>query len=292
MMALIEGMRPRQWVKNAVVPAALLFALGDQSQTIDATAIGRAAIAFALFCLASSAVYLLNDVKDRELDRLHPTKRFRPIADGRLSARTALFAAGFLGLFAIGAGWVLAPRFGVIIAVYLVMQIAYTHGLKRVPVADVLTIAGGFILRAYGGAIAISVVISHWLLICTGLLALFLGFCKRRHEKVVLKDLKDQARPVLQHYSERGLDQLIALMAGATLTAYLLYTLSPDTLEKFGHHRLVITIPLVALGLWRYYRLVYQHEKGGRPEQVLLTDIPLLSIVACFGATALWAFLW
>jgi len=285
-------MRPRQWIKNAIVPAALLFALGDQEQTIDGPAVLRAAAAFCLFCLASSAVYLLNDVKDRDLDRLHPTKRLRPIAAGRLSIRTALMGAGFAAVLSVGLGGLLTPRFGLIVALYLIMQVAYTHGVKRIPVADVLTIAAGFILRAYGGAVAIQVTISHWLLLCTGLLALFLGFCKRRHEKVVLKDLKDQARPVLQHYTEAGLDQLIALVGGATLTAYLLYTLSPDTLEKFGNHRLVATIPFVALGLWRYYRLVYQHEKGGRPEQVLLTDIPLLSIVACFGATALWAFLW
>ena len=289
MIALVEGMRPRQWIKNAVVPAALLFAIGDPSQSIGGPEVVRAAVAFLLFCLTSSAVYLMNDIRDRELDRLHPVKKDRPIASGRLSVLVASIAAAVLAVGSVGGGSTLGIRFSIVLATYLVLQWAYTHALKRVPVADVSVIATGFVLRAYGGAVAIPVQISYWLLVCTGLLALFLGFCKRRHEKVVLKDLKDTARPVLAQYTEAGLDRLITLVAGATVTAYLLYTVSPDTVAKFGHRQLVWTVPFVAGGLWRYYHLVYRKDLGGRPEHVLLTDLPLLAVLAGYGAVALWA---
>lgn len=289
--AHLVALRPHQWTKNGLVFAAFFFALGDQGQDVGLPEFWRVLMATALFCLASSAVYLVNDVRDRELDRKHPTKRFRPIAAGSVQVRTALLMSAVLCVGSLVAAWWLSPKYLAVLAGYLVMQVAYTLYLKKIPLVDVVVIATGFILRAVAGAVAINVVISSWLLVCTFLLAAFLGLSKRRHEKVVLADLKATTRPSLEKTSGKLLDRLIMVTAGLAALAYSLYTVAPDTVLKFGSRKLAFTIPFVLLGLWRYFHLVYRREEGGRPEKVLLTDPPMIAIVLLYGATLLGLFL-
>lgn len=290
---LIRAMRPKQWTKNAVVLAAFVFALGDPAQGLDpARDLAMALAAAAMFCLASSAVYLFNDLRDVELDRLHPEKRRRPIASGALRPATArAAAAGLLGVSLAGS-WLIAPALFGILAAYLVLQAAYTLKLKQIALLDIFVIASGFVLRAMAGGYAIGVAISPWLLLCTLLLALFLALCKRRQEHVHAETGDARTRPALQEYDERLLDQLVAMTGGATLLSYALYTFAPETVAKFGSHKLGFTIPFVLFGLFRYLDLVYRHKKGERPEQVLLTDLPLLITVGLYGLTALALMVW
>ncbi|MFO1491310.1 MAG: UbiA prenyltransferase family protein [Kiritimatiellia bacterium] len=285
----LVALRPHQWTKNSVVAAAYVFALGDRHQTLPANALWITLAITACFCLASSAIYLVNDVRDIELDRLHPTKRFRPIAAGQVRIPTALLMSAALAATALAVSRWIQPLACLPVAAYLVKQLGYSMGLKRIAYLDVILIATGFVLRALGGALALGpdVSISHWLLICTFLLALFLGFSKRRHEKVTLGGLKDNARPSLRQVDEKTLDSVILLAAGATLTAYALYTIAPETVAKFGSRKLAWTIPFVAMGLWRYFHLVYRREEGGRPERVLLTDPAMIGILAAYTATIL-----
>jgi 4-hydroxybenzoate polyprenyltransferase len=188
-------------------------------------------------------------------------------------------------LFGLAGAWMIGRELFAVVAGYLALQMVYTYGLKAVVFLDLFIIAAGFVLRALAGAVAIHVTISPWLLLCTLLLALFLALCKRRHEKVVLNDIEGQTRPSLRQYDERLPDQLIAIVGAATVVCYALYTLWPDTVAKFGTHRLGFTIPFVLFGIFRYLDLVYRHEEGGRPEQTLLTDPPLLVNIALYGAT-------
>lgn len=285
LIGIWRSLRPKQWTKNVVVLAALVFAAGDRSQQIDVNQLWLALGAAAVFCLVSSAVYLFNDIRDVDLDRAHPTKRLRPIAAGEVSPGAAR-ATGFIMLaVGLGGAWLMGPSLFAVIAAYLVLQVCYTYGLKKVALVDLFIIATGFVLRALAGAVAIEVLISPWLLLCTLLLALFLALCKRRHELVVIDDSAGDTRPSLRDYDQRLLDQLISIMAAATVVCYALYTLSPETVEKFGTSRLGFTIPFVIFGLFRYLDLVYRHEKGGRPEQILLTDIPLMVDLLLYGIT-------
>lgn len=289
--SVIRALRPKQWTKNAVVLAALVFALGDVQQGLArgnlAHVIFLAVGAAVLFCLASSAVYLINDIRDVELDRAHPVKCKRPIAAGELSTSAASLIAGMLFVVALAGAWILDRNFCAVLAAYLALQVAYTFGLKQMALLDIFIISTGFVLRALAGALVIHVRISPWLLICTFLLALFLALCKRRHELVALKDTSGNTRASLRQYDRHLLDALIPLTGAATLVCYSIYTLWPETVEKFGTTNLSFTIPLVAFGLFRYLDLVYRQEKGGRPEQLLLTDIPLLATVAIYGLTVL-----
>ena len=288
---VLRALRPKQWTKNAVVSAAYVFALGDQTLEMPAGALTGTVLAVLLFCLSSSAVYLINDVRDYDRDRLHPTKKYRVIPSDRVPRSLATVLSMILAVLApVTAALLLTPAYAMVLVAYLIMQAAYTAGLKHVAFVDVLIISTGFVLRALGGALAISVPISRWLLVCTFLLSLFLALSKRRHEKVILSELKDEARPSLKGYTEEWLDRLILLVSGATVTAYLLYTISPDAAAKFGDQRLAATVPFVVFGIGRYWHLVYREEKGGRPERVLLTDIPTLANLALYGATLLILF--
>jgi len=284
-VTVLKALRPKQWTKNAVVLAAFIFAVGDRQQQIGFSAFWVALQAAMLFSLTSSGVYLLNDVWDREWDRAHPTKKWRPIASGALPVATALSLSAVLLAAGLVGAWLVAPGLFHVVAGYVLLQVAYTFGLKRIALVDLFVIAAGFVLRALAGGVAIDVVISPWLILCTLMLALFLALCKRRHEIVVLADLGGETRPSLRAYDERLLDQLIAMVGAATLVCYALYTLWPDTVAKFGSHRLGLTIPFVIFGLFRYLDLVYRHEQGGRPEQILLTDLPLLVDIALYGMT-------
>jgi 4-hydroxybenzoate polyprenyltransferase len=286
-------MRPQQWTKNAFVGAAFLFALGDSDQGVAghlATALYLVAAAIVLFILASSGVYLLNDVTDIEADRRHPVKRLRPIAAGRVSPAAARLSAGVLAAAGLlGALW-LSPGFAVVLAGYVGLQLLYTFLLKRVALLDVFVIAAGFVLRALAGGVVLEVAISPWLLLCTFLLALFLALCKRRHERVVAEGVARESRASLARYDERLLDQLIAVVSGATIVCYAIYTLSPETVEKFGTAALGFTIPFVVFGVFRYLDLVYRYELGDQPERILLKDIPMLATMLLYVATVLGIF--
>jgi 4-hydroxybenzoate polyprenyltransferase len=277
--ALLVSLRPHQWTKNLFVLAALAFS----KHLFDGDAVWRAGAAFVIFCALSGAVYVVNDLADVERDRLHPLKRARPIASGALSVPVARAAAP--SLFALGllAAWTLGPGFFLCAVAYLALNLAYSFGLKNVVILDVLAIAIGFVLRAVAGAVAIQVVFSDWLLVCTILLALFLALAKRRHELVTLDDAAAHRR-ILAEYSPYLLDQMIAVVTASCLTAYAFYTLAPDTVAKYRTDRLALTIPFVIYGIFRYLYLVHRKEQGGSPGDALLTDRPLLATVALWAA--------
>lgn len=284
----VTALRPRQWTKNALVFAALLFAYGDAQQRVTTESVWVVALAALCFCLASSGVYLINDVHDREADRLHPQKKHRPVAAGRVSPAAAVLGGGLLAAAAIGGGLALDRGLAGVLAGYLALQLAYTFGLKRLAMIDVFVIAVGFVLRAIAGALVIHVPISPWLLVCTFLLAMFLGLCKRRQEFVnVAQEAAQATRHSLAAYSERLLDQLIGITASSTLVCYTIYTLSSDTVQKFGDARLGFTLPFVMFGIFRYLYLVYRRDLGERPEQVLLTDAPILVNALLYGICVL-----
>jgi 4-hydroxybenzoate polyprenyltransferase len=275
--ALLVSLRPHQWTKNLFVLAPLAFS----KHLFDGDAVVRAGAALVAFCALSGGVYLINDLVDVERDRLHPLKRQRPIASGALRARTARAAAAVLLALGLAASWVLGPGFLVCAAGYLALNLAYSYGLKNLVILDVLAVAAGFVLRPVAGALAIQVVFSDWLLVCTILLALFLALAKRRHELVTLPDAASH-RAILAEYSPYLLDQMIAVVTASCLTAYAFYTLAPETVAKYRTDRLALTIPFVIYGIFRYLYLVHRKEQGGSPSDVLLTDRPLLA------ATVLW----
>jgi 4-hydroxybenzoate polyprenyltransferase len=272
---ILVSIRPEQWTKNLVVFAALLF--GRQLFELEAVAVSAAA--FAIFCGLSGVVYLVNDVLDREADRRHPIKARRPIASGALSPRAALAAALVIGTVALFAAFFVGTAFFVTACVYLALLTLYSGPFKHMVILDVLTIAIGFVLRAVAGALAVDVPISHWLLVCTILLALFLALAKRRQELVMLADAATGHRRSLGEYSAYLLDQMIAIVGAATIMGYALYTVSPETVAKFGTDQLLLTLPFPIYGLFRYLYIVHQKHGGGSPAETLLRDRPLLLCV-------------
>lgn len=280
MQLLIRTMRIKQWTKNIFVLSPLLFSL----HLFETGTLLRSIAAFFLFSLIASSVYLLNDLVDAEMDRSHPVKRLRPIASGALPTGLATWTAVLLALLAIGISVVVDQAFAMVLLVYFALNVVYTYFLKRAVIIDVMTIAASFVLRIVAGAIIIDVPISAWLLICTSLLALFLGFSKRRHELTVLEADAHIHRPVLLEYSTYFLDQMISLVTASTLICYILYTVDEDTVEKFGSDALLYTTPFVLYGLFRYYYLVHQKKSGGDPTSEFLSDIPLITNVVLWAA--------
>jgi 4-hydroxybenzoate polyprenyltransferase len=271
--ALLVSLRPHQWTKNLlVVPAALVFS----KHLFETDAVLRVCLALVVFCALSGAVYLVNDLADLERDRLHPRKRLRPLASGALSVPAARVAAAVLFVAGLGGSLALGSPFAAAALAYVVLNLAYSFGLKNVVILDVLAVSLGFVLRAVAGALAIDVHFSSWLLVCTILLALFLSLAKRRHELVLLDDAARDHRQILAEYSPYLLDQMIAVVTASCLTAYAFYTLAPETVEKYQTERLALTIPFVLYGIFRYLYLVHRREEGGSPTDVLLTDRPLL----------------
>ncbi|HEX5531428.1 MAG TPA: decaprenyl-phosphate phosphoribosyltransferase [Methylomirabilota bacterium] len=270
-MAVLAALRPRQWVKNFFVFAGLIF-----SQSLLTPLVWPALGAFAIFCVLSGAIYVFNDVADVEKDRLHPTKRHRPIARGSISIPAAVALGILLLVGSLLAAFRLSVPFGLVAAAYAGLLTAYSVWLKHVVILDVLTVAAGFVLRAVAGAAAISVEISGWLVICTILIALFLALGKRRHEYLTLKGNAAAHRPILAEYSEGFLDQMVAVVTASTVTAYALYTMSPETVAKFHTRLLPVTLPFVLYGIFRYLYLLYRREMGGNPSDLLLNDRALL----------------
>jgi 4-hydroxybenzoate polyprenyltransferase len=266
--ALLEAMRPHQWTKNLLVFAGLLFGrqlfVGEQAL--------RAGGAFVAMCLAASATYLINDLRDRAADREHPLKRHRPIASGRLGESPALTAALAFAAFALGIGFIINPATGATIAFYLALTVVYSVCAKHLVILDVMTLAAGFVLRVLAGAFAVEVAASYWLLLCTFTVALFLGFGKRRAELITLESSAASHRPVLDHYSTVFLDQMIAIVTSATLVCYILYTVDRRTVEVFETRLLVLTVPFVLYGLFRYLYLLYHRRRGDSPTSTILLD--------------------
>jgi 4-hydroxybenzoate polyprenyltransferase len=236
----------------------------------------RTFLAFGIFCLLSGALYILNDLKDLEEDRLHPLKSKRPLAAGELKKRQAVVSFVLLSFISLILAEVVNQEFLWICLVYFVLQTAYSFALKHVVILDVFIVASGFFLRVIAGAVAIKVQISPWLLICTTLLALFLALSKRRHEIVLLNEEAVNHRPILKEYSPYLLDQMISVVTASTVIAYCLYTISGETIEKFGTNKLILTVPFVLYGIFRYLFLIHQRAGGGTPETLIIKDRPLL----------------
>lgn len=281
--ALVRSLRPRQWTKNLIVFAGVIFG----PKLDDPAAVTSAIVAFLVFCLLSGVVYLINDVRDREADRLHPTKCRRPIAAGELRPGQAVAAAAVIAAIALGVAFQLSLSFGLVAGLYVVVLGLYSASLKDMVILDVLTIAFGFVLRAWAGAEAVDVVVSHWLLLLALLLALFIGFGKRRAELVTLAGDASDHRRSLAEYSPYLLDQMINIVAACTLLAYALYTIDDQTVAKFQTDHLLWTFPFPLYGMLRYLYLVHRREGGGDPSELLLTDRPLLACVCLCAVVVL-----
>jgi 4-hydroxybenzoate polyprenyltransferase len=278
---LATSLRPQQWAKNFLLFAGLLFG----GRLLEPDAVLKAIAAFAVFCALSSAIYLVNDIWDRDADRRHPLKQTRPIASGEIGVRLAGWSAAILIAGATAAAWVLNSVFGAIATGYVLLLLLYSTTLKHIVILDVLAIAGGFVLRAVAGAVAVTVPIGSWLLVCTTLLALFLALSKRRHELVLLGDGAPHHRRILEQYSPYLLDQMISVVTASTLIAYTVFTLSAETAQRLGTPFLGFTVPFVLYGIFRYLYLVHQKRGGGSPAEMLLTDRPLLVCVALWAGT-------
>jgi 4-hydroxybenzoate polyprenyltransferase len=281
-VALVRSLRPEQWLKNGFVLAPIVFS----ARAGDLEAWSRCLMAVVAFCAASSATYLVNDVLDRKADRSHPTKRLRPIAAGEVSVGVALLTAAALVAVAAVIAVMLGGWFPAALGSYLVLTILYSLLLKEAVFVDVLVVAAGFVLRVVGGAVAIDVPISRWILLCAYLLALYLALGKRRSELALLGEEAGNHRVVLGHYTLPMVDQAISVVLGATVLAYALYTVAPDTVAKVGSEGLMATVPVVLYGLFRYLYVLHRHELGGSPTRVLITDRPLLICVVVWIAIA------
>jgi 4-hydroxybenzoate polyprenyltransferase len=279
-LSLVLSLRPSQWTKNLFILLPLMLA----QRLLDAQAVLYAVAAFVIFCALSGVVYLINDIADQEADRQHPVKKNRPIASGALPVPVAIAWSVVLGSAALGAAFWLRPLFGTIALSYVVLLALYSAQLKHIVILDVLTIAIGFVLRAVAGAVAVDVSISQWLYVLTILLALFLALSKRRHELVLLADGATSHRRILEEYSPYLLDQMIAVVSASTIVAYAFYTMSPETVQRLGTDRLILTLPFPLYGIFRYLYLVHLKEGGGSPADMLLTDRPLLFCVGLWAA--------
>lgn len=281
---LLKAMRPLQWPKNAFVLAPLVFG----GSLFQPAVVARALLGLAAFCFASSAVYLFNDIRDREADRQHPLKKHRPLAAGTLSVPVAGAASLVLVAVAAVAAWALGPAFALTLGIYLVLNVGYTLGLKNVVILDVLIVSAGFVLRVLAGGAAASVDISRWLVLCTTFVALFLVLSKRRHEIVLLSGDAVRQRNVLEHYSPQFLDQMINVVTASAVVCYSLYAVSPETAEKYNTQNLIYTLPMVLFGIFRYLFLIYQSTEKRNPTESMLGDVPFLLNLLIWGLAVTW----
>lgn len=284
---LVAATRPRQWAKNLLLYLAFLFTLGEHNSdglADEFSLIVRVTVAFVLFCLITGAIYLFNDAADAQEDRLHPIKRHRPIASGQLKPTLAVVVASLMGVTGITCSFVLDMKFGILSGVYFALMLSYNFVLKDVVILDVLSISAGFVLRAAAGALAIDVPISPWLYVVTSLGALMIALGKRRSEISVLGEQGTSHRPALKDYTLPLVDQLMAVVAPAAVVAYTLYTFTADNLPK--NNAMMLTIPFVLFGIFRYLFLLHKRNLGGAPEDILFTDRPLLINIVLWLATA------
>jgi 4-hydroxybenzoate polyprenyltransferase len=277
-------LRPQQWVKNLLLFAGLIFSQNFYNLHLFLKSLA----AFGLFCILSSSVYIVNDILDRESDRKHPLKSNRPIAKGEIKVSTAIVLFILLALISLGLSALLSISFALMALSYLLLNLVYSQYLKHVVIIDVMCIALGFVIRAVAGAVVIGVEISPWLVVCTTLLALFLGFGKRRDELLILDTQAGNHRKILTEYSPYFLDQMISVVTASTVVAYAFYTLSPEVQIKLQTKYMELTIPFVLYGVFRYLYLIHQKEGGGSPTKMLLGDAPLLvNIILWFIAVIL-----
>jgi 4-hydroxybenzoate polyprenyltransferase len=284
MLPLIKLLRPQQWIKNGFVFVGLLFGHAWH----DAAKVQLALVAFAAFCLLSSAVYVFNDLMDREQDRLHPRKANRPLASGTVAVSAALALIVTFGGSGLALAFCCAGELPLIFVAYLAINVAYSLGLKHIVIVDVFIIASGFMLRILAGTAGIGIVPSQWLLLCGLLLTLFLGFAKRRAELIALDDDAARHRAVLEHYSDTLLDQMISVVGAGVVVTYSLYTVSLETVELHGTDKLIYTVPFVLYGMFRYLFLLHRRGGGGDPAQEMVHDVHLLLALAGWLATTLW----
>lgn len=286
--ALVKTMRPKQWTKNVLIFAALVF----DRQLFQIEPFLYTMAGFILLCLTSSTIYLINDIADIEQDRQHPKKKNRPLASGALSVRVAATSALIFGLISILTSFCLDAGFGTIIFIYLIINLFYSFWLKHIPILDVLLVASGFVLRVAAGVSLIVVErFSPWLYVCTTLLALFVSFGKRRAELTLLADKANSHRKVLDGYTIALLDQLIVIVSATTIMAYSLYTFSAENLP--ANHVMMLTIPFVLYGIFRYLYLIQVKDAGGAPDELILSDIPLLLTLVFWGLLSiLFMYLW
>ena len=285
--ALITTMRPRQWLKNTIIFAALVF---DRQLSIENwPAVLRTFLGFVIFCLLSGVVYIINDIADLEADKQHPIKKNRPLASGKLSVNVARGFAIITLLIIIPLSFLLSPAFGIVAVSYLVLNLAYSNWIKNIPLLDVFAIALGFVLRILAGVTLIEVArFSPWLYVVTTLGALYIGFGKRRAELALLADRANSHRKVLDGYTLPLLDQLITIVSGTTIIAYSLYTFSAPNLPN--NHAMMLTIPFVMYGIFRYLYLIQVKHRGGAPEEVLFSDHPLQITIILWGIAVLAIF--
>ncbi len=282
-IAVIKSLRIQQWTKNFFVFAPLIFS----QNVLNWPMLTKTVLAFVLFCLLSGAAYILNDIRDLDEDKLHPVKSRRPLASGKLEKKHALFACISLVLSGLAGAYILDAYFFIVLLAYFILQIAYSNWLKHVVILDVFLIASGYFLRVVAGGLVIDVQISPWLSICTILIALFLALCKRRHELVLLEKNAANHRPILKEYTPQLLDQMIAVVTASTVVSYCLYTVSSETIAKFGTKNLLFTVPFVLYGIFRYLYLVHQKDEGGSPEALIIKDKPLLVDLFLWIVTAM-----
>jgi len=279
--ALLSSVRPMQWIKNGFVFGPLLFSRHLTNAATDL----RVAAGFGLFCLASGGIYVLNDLTDAEADRLHPTKRLRPIASGRIGRGTAATLSAALLAAAVAGAVPFGTVFTLLVLAYVALNVSYSLGLKQVVIIDVMMIGAGFVIRVLAGAAVIPVSPSHWLVLCTILLSVFLGFTKRRAELTLLTDKAVEHRKVLTSYSAVFLDQMVSVVTAATLMCYILYTVDERTVSTVagGSRGLLLTVPLVMYAIFRYLYLVYHLEAGGNPTQTLVKDRMMMASIVAWG---------
>ena len=282
--AIFASLRVQQWVKNFFLFAPLIFAkhLAFQNESINV------AIGFILFSLVASGVYILNDVADSEQDKLHPEKQNRPIPSGKISKHSAILISASLIFVSILLSFAFHDDFAILVILYTAINILYSLKLKHVVILDVMIIATGFVLRVFAGAVIIKVPVSEWLLICTFLLSLFLGFIKRRNEILVLETKAEYHRKVLEQYSVTFLDQMVNIVTACTVISYALYTISEETIQKFHTRTLIFTVPFVLFGIFRYLYLIHNKNIGGNPTKIVLTDIPLIINIALWMSSVLY----
>lgn len=275
-LLLFKSLRPHQWIKNGFILLPLLFA----QRVFHYPSVVDNLQAVIIFCILSSGIYLINDLFDLEADRKHPVKRNRPLAAGLISSKAAKVTAAVLLLFALIWGALLGQGFLLVVIIYLTIQLLYNLRLKEMVILDIFCVSAGFFLRVIAGAVAIQVSVSHWLIICTILISMFLALAKRRHELVLLgQEESKNHRKVLSEYSRYLLDQMIGVVTAATILSYVLYCISHETVEKFKTDHLIYTFPFVLYGIFRYLYLIHKKNQGGAPEKILVTDLPLIMSV-------------
>lgn len=279
---MIQSLRPQQWTKNFFIFAPLIFSENISNMGM----LLKTGAAFGLFCLISGASYILNDLRDLEEDKLHPLKSRRPLASGRVKKSQAVVFLILISCLSMVLSLCLNLEFFLLLTSYFILQIFYSFWLKNVVILDVFIVAAGFFLRVLAGGLVIEVYVSPWILICTLLLALFLALSKRRHELILLDAEAKNHRPILGEYSPYLLDQMIAVVTASTVISYCLYTISTETITKFGTKNLIFTVPFVLYGVFRYLYLIHQKAEGGTPEMLIIKDKPLLISIFLWILTA------